>query len=171
MARTKAARKRQTKKSKKGSKTTKAHRRQVRRPHTVVAVLPETSLAVLSDAVHRAMQPFSAQVGELSSAVRKLAEPPPPVLASKEEPKPALNGQHLMIGVDQRYTKNLGNFETFVYGFSLSIPIPVVPGDDPDNPATRDRLRPKYEAMANFINGMMKEVGQEIDAHRGAPKP
>lgn len=72
------------------------------------------------------------------------------------------------VGCDQRYTKNIGNYESFVYGFSVSFPVSLEAGDDIETISTKEKLRPKYEAAANLISDIMEEVGAEIDKARGA---
>lgn len=70
---------------------------------------------------------------------------------------------YIYVGMDQRSTKNLGNFETFVFGFSLTMPTPFEPGDDISKPETCERLRKKYEGVSNFISGLMKSVEGQVD--------
>lgn len=71
---------------------------------------------------------------------------------------------YVYVGMDQRSTKSLGNFETFVFGFSLTVPVEYEKGDDISTDATQEKLRKKYEAVSSFISGMMREVEERIDS-------
>jgi hypothetical protein len=70
---------------------------------------------------------------------------------------------YIYVGMDQRSTKSLGNYETFVFGFSLTMPTPFEPGDDISKPETCDRLRKKYEGVSNFISNLMRSVEGQVD--------
>lgn len=70
---------------------------------------------------------------------------------------------YIYVGMDQRSTKSLGNYETFVFGFSLTMPTPFEPGDDISKPETCDRLRKKYEGVSNFISALMRSVEGQVD--------
>jgi hypothetical protein len=70
---------------------------------------------------------------------------------------------YIYIGMDQRSTKSLGGFESFVFGFSLTMPTPLEVGDDLSKPETRDRLRKKYEDVSNFISDLMRSVEGQVD--------
>jgi len=70
---------------------------------------------------------------------------------------------YIYVGMDQRSTKSLGNYETFVFGFSLTMPTPFEPGDDLSKPETCDRLRKKYEGVSNFISALMRSVEGQVD--------
>ena len=143
----KKAAKRKSTKAKKGRKIV------VRKPKTIVAVIPESIGSVIAEAVARGISALPQPKIELAPA--KQAPDKPEVRLAQ-------------IGADQRFTKNIGNYETFVFGFSLSIPVPIDAADNIETPETRDKLRPKYLATMGFINEMMKEVGKEIDVERGA---
>lgn len=71
---------------------------------------------------------------------------------------------YVYVGMDQRSTKSLGNFETFVFGFSLTVPVEYEKGDDISTDATQEKLRKKYEAVSSFISSMMREVEERVDS-------
>jgi len=75
---------------------------------------------------------------------------------------------HHFVGDDQHHTKNLGNFESFGYGFSLMTPVSWVPEDDVEKEETRHKLKAKAEAISHFLSEMMNEVSQAIDKSRGS---
>jgi hypothetical protein len=73
----------------------------------------------------------------------------------------------IFLACDQRHTKNIGNYESFVLGFGISFPVPSEDGDNIEKQETRDRLRTKYEAASAFLQEMMKEAVSEIDSGLG----
>jgi hypothetical protein len=118
--------------------------------------------AALNTAVTDAVARVAAQQQPVKVELPKIELPPMPV--HKDRPLIA------HVGADQRYTKNIGNYESFVYGFSLSVPTPVDLTDDIEKPETRDKLRPKYVAVMDFLNGLLQEVGKEVDDARKLAK-
>jgi hypothetical protein len=96
-------------------------------------------------------------VADLSSCLTKI-EKSAIDLSEMSVPQP-----YIYVGMDQRSTKNLGNFETFVFGFSLTMPTPFEPGDDLSKEGTRSRLKKKYEDVSNFISDLMRSVEGQVD--------
>ena len=152
------------KKSKRG-KTVKGRKVAKRVAKQPVLKLPSTFGKVVSAAVAQGMnRVLDKVVMDITSRapapqVEKAFTPIP------EPPKPEPRLAH--VGADQRYTKNIGNYESFVFGFSLNIPVEIDALDNIETPETRSKLRPKYEATMGFLNEMLKEVGKEIDTARG----
>jgi len=85
----------------------------------------------------------------------------------KRKPDP---GPPIFISADVRHTKSLGGFEFDGFGFGLAIPTASEPGDDIESKTTRGRLRPKYEAVVEFLAGMLGEVNKSIDAAIGSAR-
>lgn len=152
------------KKSPRG-KTVKGRKPAKRVAKKVVLALPPALGKVVATAVAQGMNRV------LDKVVMDIASRPPAPQADKtftpiQEPlKPEPRLAH--VGADQRYTKNIGNYESFVFGFSLNIPVEIDNLDNIENPETRAKLRPKYEATMGFLNEMLKEVGKEVDTARG----
>lgn len=75
--------------------------------------------------------------------------------------------QVAFLSSEQRHTKPLAPYESFVYGFGLSVPVKMEPGDAIDRQETREKFRERYQTIVNFLMEMMREVEAEIDAARG----
>ena len=115
-----------------------------------------------------AMRPWAESVNETltmlrDKAVSAPAQAPEVNRVQKEE-------RFFTVGCDQRHTKNMGNFESLVFGISLSGPVPARDGDTVDNPQTQTYLKGKYESMFNFVKGMMVEIEHEVDANLGGAR-
>lgn len=153
------------KKSRRG-KTVKGRKVAKRAAKQPVLKLPASFSKAISDAVSGGVD----RAAETVLAAVKARMPKEPALAKTFEPirvevKPEPRIAHL--GADQRYTKNIGNFESFVFGFSLNIPVEVDLTDNIESPETRAKLRSKYEASWDFLTELLKEVGIGVDVERG----
>lgn len=155
------------KKVKRG-KTVKGRKVAKRAPKQAVLKLPSSFSKQISDAVAGGVDRAAETV--LAAVKARMAQEPAKA-ADTFQPFPSVPKaapRLANLGADQRYTKNIGNYESFVFGFSLNIPVEIAPDANIESPETRAQLRPKYEATMGFLNEMLKEVGNEIDAARGA---
>lgn len=106
----------------------------------------------LSRVISQAVQPLADKVADKSFA--SVATAPAPE-------------QVAFLSSEQRHTKPLAPYESFVYGFGLSVPVKMEPGDAIDRQETREKFRERYQTIVNFLMEMMREVEAEIDAARG----
>jgi hypothetical protein len=115
----------------------------------------------VAQAVGERLEPVLDTVGNNCKAVSELLV--------KSVPQAPANGSEPVayLSSEQRHTKPLQPYESFVYGFGLSIPTKLEPGDAIESEETRKKLREKYQTIVRFLTGMMKEVEAEIDAYRG----
>ncbi len=109
-----------------------------------------------------ALAPVLEKLGPLDEKVlaRALSEAIPSSKGSD-------NSSLAFVSSEQRHTKPLQPYESYVYGFGLTIPVKLEDGDDVEQDATREKLRPKYQTIVKFLVGMMRDVEAEIDANRG----
>lgn len=105
----------------------------------------------VADALAQVIQPLAGKM--MDQAVPATTAPAPEPVA--------------YLSSEQRHTKPLANYESYVYGFGLSVPVKMAPGDDIEKEETRDRFREKYQTIVNFLLGIMREVEAEIEAMRG----
>jgi hypothetical protein len=85
-------------------------------------------------------------------------------VACKEVFKTLTPQPYVYVGMDQRSTKSIGNYETFVFGFSLTIPVEYEKGDDISYDETREKLKKKYESVSSFLSSLMREVEERVEA-------
>lgn len=145
-----------TVKGRKVAKRTAKKQLVLKLPPTLGKVVAAAVVQGMNRAIDSAiMDVTSRAAADVSRASTSVVEP------SKPEPRLA------HVGADQRYTKNIGNYESFVFGFSLNIPVEIDATDSIESAETRAKLRPKYEATMGFLNEMLKEVGKEVDSAHG----
>ena len=148
----------------KGRKTAKRVAKKTVVKQHLVLKLPTDLGKVVAASVVEGMSRVLDKV--VSDTVARIPSPAAQMLAPIQEPSKT-EPRLAHVGADQRYTKNIGNYESFVFGFSLNIPVEIDALDNIENPETRAKLRPKYEATMGFLNDMLKEVGKEVDTARG----
>lgn len=127
---------------------------------------PKLSVKAIAEPILEALRPWAESVNEGLEQIRdKVLQTPAPVnqVHPKEE-------RFFTVGCDQRHTKNMGNYESLVFGISLSGPVVARDGDAVENPETQTYLKGKYESMFNFIKGMMVEIEHEVDANLGGAR-
>ncbi len=160
--------KKKTAKSSKKKRKAPVKKKAVRRPRQ-----PKIDSIAIGKAIAETITPVLTKTTDILDRAVSVSENMVGLIRAQQEEKvsedaPKGNGQYFQVGCNQRYTKNMGNYESFVYGFSLVGPVPVEPGDNIESEETRNRLRPKYEATAYFVKDMMAAVGEEIDAARSS---
>lgn len=126
----------------------------------------KVDVRAIAEPILDAIRPWAASVNEGLEQIRdKVMQTPAPVnqVHTKED-------RFFTVGCDQRHTKNMGNYESLVFGISLSGPVVAREGDEVDKPETQTYLKGKYESMYNFVRGMITEIEGEVDANLGGAR-